>query len=292
MKKLILLLALITISQSIIYSQVWAPVGAKWTYSDVSMGWEPFHNLPTTIECTGDTIIDGKSCRIFTGGCECSFSPGIEFLYYEDDKVYYYVDSVVGFTMLYDFSAMPGETWTCIIREFWSYDTTIFEVVGIGNEIIGDDTIPFQSVKNSDDNGNWQWGGKVYKYIGDYSCFYPQYANADPWTGPIRCYEDSTTFIKFQDIPCDTSIFHMGVKEHVLDNSIKIFPNPATSFITINVKEGIPIEEAIIYNHLGQNVLVAKPRNNTVDVSGLTPGIYYLEVITSESRAGTKLVIE
>ena len=84
----------------------------------------------------------------------------------------------------------------------------------------------------------------------------------------------------------------MGVKEHVLDNSIKICPNPATSFITINIKEGNQIEEAIIYNHLGQKALVIKPVNNTVDISTLTPGIYFIEVATKDWRGRTKLIIE
>ncbi len=83
-----------------------------------------------------------------------------------------------------------------------------------------------------------------------------------------------------------------SIEENPAIEGLSIFPNPATSFITINIKEGIPIEEAIIYNYLGQKVLLAVPVDNTVDVSTLTPGIYFLEVITSESRTGTKLVIE
>jgi len=292
MKKLILLAAIVSISHNVVFSQVWAPIGAKWTYSDISMGWEPFYNLPNTIECTGDTIIGGKLCRILIGVCQCSFSQGIEFLYYEDDKVYYHVDTVTGFTLLYDFSAMPGESWTSIIRNYLNYDTTVFEVTGIGNEIIGIDTIPFQLVKNSDDYGNWQWGGKVYKYFGDNSCFFPQFATADPWTGPIRCYEDSTTIVKFQDIPCDTSIFHIGVNENVFDNSIKIFPNPATSFITLTSPGDLPIEEAVIFNHLGQKVLTAKPVNNSVDVSGLKQGMYILEVVTKNRIIREVLLVE
>jgi hypothetical protein len=82
------------------------------------------------------------------------------------------------------------------------------------------------------------------------------------------------------------------MQECAINEEILIHPNPASSFITITTQQGQPIEETIIYNHLGQKVLVALPVNNTVDVSTLTPGIYYLEVITSESRAGTKLVVE
>jgi hypothetical protein len=83
-----------------------------------------------------------------------------------------------------------------------------------------------------------------------------------------------------------------GVKENITRDEITLFPNPATHYITININGGLSIEEAIIYNHLGQKALVAVPVNNMLDVSTLKPGIYFLEVITSESRAGTKLVIE
>jgi hypothetical protein len=83
-----------------------------------------------------------------------------------------------------------------------------------------------------------------------------------------------------------------SLKENTSQEEIIIFPNPATSFITIQLKENIKIEEAVIYNHIGQKVLVAVPVNKMVDVSTLTPGIYFIKVITSESRTGTKLIIE
>jgi hypothetical protein len=86
---------------------------------------------------------------------------------------------------------------------------------------------------------------------------------------------------------------YVGIDEiSDLGMNINIFPNPATSFITINIKEGFAIEEAIIYNHLGQKVLEAVPVNNTVDVSGLMAGIYFIEVATKDWRERTKLVIQ
>ena len=101
----------------------------------------------------------------------------------------------------------------------------------------------------------------------------------------LRCYTSGNVST------CDiiTSLEKQKIK---VANQLNIFPNPATSFITINVNGGQPIEEAIIYNHLGQKALETLPVNNTVDVSTLKPGIYFLEVITSESRAGTKLIID
>ncbi len=71
---------------------------------------------------------------------------------------------------------------------------------------------------------------------------------------------------------------------------ISISPNPAASFITITTPQGQPVEEIIIYNHLGQMVLTTKPVNNAVNVSRLKPGIYFLEVVTKDWCWRIKLI--
>jgi hypothetical protein len=84
----------------------------------------------------------------------------------------------------------------------------------------------------------------------------------------------------------------IGSNKALEERKINIFPNPTSSFITININGGQPIEEAIIYNHLGQKALEAVPVNNTVDVSGLKKGMYFIEVATKEWRGRTKLIIK
>lgn len=74
--------------------------------------------------------------------------------------------------------------------------------------------------------------------------------------------------------------------------SFSLSPNPASSFITIHIKEGIPIEQAIIYNHLGQKVLTTRPIQNAVDVSKLKPGIYIVEVKLNDNLQRTHLIIK
>jgi hypothetical protein len=83
-----------------------------------------------------------------------------------------------------------------------------------------------------------------------------------------------------------------SVKENVLQEEITLSPNPASSFITITVPGDMPIEEAIIYNHLGQKVFTAKPVNNMVDISGLKQGIYILEVVTKNRTIREVLLVE
>jgi len=85
-------------------------------------------------------------------------------------------------------------------------------------------------------------------------------------------------------LACQTAIDENKTAE------LSIFPNPASSFITLNVPGNLPIEEAIIYNHFGQKVVSTKPVNNTVDVSGLKAGMYLVESITKDSRFRDKLI--
>ncbi len=66
-----------------------------------------------------------------------------------------------------------------------------------------------------------------------------------------------------------------SLKENPTTELPLLSPNPASSFITITTPQGEPIEEVIIYNHLGQKVLSAKPVNNMIDVSNLKSGIYF-----------------
>jgi hypothetical protein len=83
-----------------------------------------------------------------------------------------------------------------------------------------------------------------------------------------------------------------SIENYPTNGDLILFPNPASSFITITTPQGEPVEEVVIYNHLGQKVLTLKPVNNTVDVSKLNPGIYLFEVFTKKNRFLKKLLVE
>ncbi len=80
------------------------------------------------------------------------------------------------------------------------------------------------------------------------------------------------------------------VNEFSGGEEIGLFPNPTSTFITITTPQGQFVEVVIIYNHLGQKVLTEKPVNNNIDISGMQPGIYILEVVTKTERYMTKLI--
>lgn len=80
------------------------------------------------------------------------------------------------------------------------------------------------------------------------------------------------------------------IGEVITGVSIQISPNPVTSFLSIDIPFGEPVENAIIYNHLGQMVSIVKPVNNIVYVSALEAGLYLLEISVGDRIFRTKFL--
>ncbi|AXG69130.1 hypothetical protein KORDIASMS9_01349 [Kordia sp. SMS9] len=71
---------------------------------------------------------------------------------------------------------------------------------------------------------------------------------------------------------------------------VKIYPNPASDFITI---EGIDtIQSVEVHSILGKRVGVSMNTNSQLDVSKLQSGIYFLKVIDDQNRSAIKKFIK
>lgn len=69
----------------------------------------------------------------------------------------------------------------------------------------------------------------------------------------------------------------------------KIYPNPVINNLHIS-SENINIERLNIYSITGQKVLKQHTINNTVDVSNLSKGMYFIEIFTSEGNTVKKFI--
>lgn len=70
----------------------------------------------------------------------------------------------------------------------------------------------------------------------------------------------------------------------------KYYPNPVSDKITLsNSKE---ISEVTVYNFLGQRVLSSKPNTltSTIDMSGLAPSAYFVEVLSEGKKETVKVI--
>ncbi len=86
-----------------------APQGAEW-YFDVFNPWGT-HPEYQRFFVDGDTIIQGHQCSIINQNFVDTGHEGGEFVYEEDNKVYWFNPTTNAFSILYDFDAEAGESW-------------------------------------------------------------------------------------------------------------------------------------------------------------------------------------
>lgn len=81
----------------------------------------------------------------------------------------------------------------------------------------------------------------------------------------------------------------------VLKEEIKIYPNPATSFINIKLKSiDQEIESVTVFNVLGKKVVSKnyQTSNAVLDTNSLPKGIYFVKVKTKNQQFTKKIIIE
>ena len=66
-------------------------------------------------------------------------------------------------------------------------------------------------------------------------------------------------------------------------------PNPSNSQTTISLNKDLTLEKISIYNNLGQ--FIQSTQKEVIDTSSLSPGLYYVQVVTNKGKATKKLVV-
>lgn len=83
----------------------------------------------------------------------------------------------------------------------------------------------------------------------------------------------------------------VGVDENEYSVLVNVWPNPTSS--TINVK-GENLDAVYMYNAVGQLVMLLEVQNeeqSTIDVSGFTKGIYFMNIIAENGKSILKKVV-
>jgi hypothetical protein len=162
-----------------------------------------------------------------------------------------------------------------------------FPVTAYWNKILFNDTCRNGSVFTSIHPGGW-WDTGGFREIlktGDSTKFYHNQYYFLNGTDTVNVY-----WIAFSD----SSLLSIGINELTKDNNfIKIFPNPASDFVTISISkafgETIRIE---FFNSFGQIVLTSKNLSN-IDVAELPSGLYIIKVTNKRGiTAMTKFLKE
>lgn len=85
---------------------------------------------------------------------------------------------------------------------------------------------------------------------------------------------------------------NLGIEDSVFEK-IAMYPNPTKGELTIS---NVTLEKANVYNTLGQLVksftLNSSNTDNTINLSGLPKGIYYVYLINQDAASAKKIIIE
>lgn len=148
--------------------------------------------------------------------------------------------------------------------------------------------------------GTMEDDGNIYAAAFSQNSFLNQF---NPWTNPYPFLTDGTVcFFELNQfgIPFRDSItFYyspepVGVQENIVDaGSVKLFPNPAQDQITIwvDAEDGEVIDYQLIDIH-GRVVLAGQlqVQNNYINVSQLSPGIYFANIRQGETENRIKFI--
>ena len=88
-----------------------------------------------------------------------------------------------------------------------------------------------------------------------------------------------------------TSSCQLGAEEFT-NNNVVLYPNPVKNVVTITMGNNEKITASSIYNTLGQLVQVNTNPNETIDVSGLQSGSYFVRISSDKGSASGKFIKE
>jgi len=294
------------------FSQTWAPVGAKWYYSHKT-GMTP---ELTVVESIGDTMLDGKQCRILKSYMisRVEISYGIfrydtlncplQYSYYESGKVYLYDSILADFLVLYNFNATAGSIQTVIDAPFPGFcpETTNsslfqYQVNTVNDTVINGITLTRQYTSPTQ-NADWVYSDPngmagdypIIERLGSVKYLFgvTLYQAMEGSICCLRCYQDSTLFYKasfWPDYrPCDylTPIYTNMNEMDDFKNNLKIYPNPFRDYISIDNQSEKEIRTYELFNSMGLMVNSGgvNERHIFISTNHLSPGFYFFKLKT------------
>lgn len=258
-----------------------APQGAEW-YFDVSDPWSSYPSYDK-FAVEGDTIIQGHQCSVIPTQIVDTGHGDEEFVYEENNKVYWFNPTTNTFSTLYDFDAEVGDTWFCDI-DSCSYLVTVERI----DSVMWDgQTFRTQYVTSYIDD-IMAFNGKIIEGIGYEKGLFPNVYACHGETifdysdiGHFRCYVENGEILYHEgNYDCDEIDNHNGMEESATEAEFQIYPNPTDGLVYIETVCALSQQEYCVTNVLGQTVLTGKIYSSSqqIDVSSLPQGMYFFVI--------------
>lgn len=106
---------------------------------------------------------------------------------------------------------------------------------------------------------------------------------------PVPFTVTGVVFNPKNDIISKNSTMTLGNEDFALIEGIKLYPNPTSNTLNLQLPESVSVEKAVFYNSLGQIVKESKSETSW-DVSSLPTGINYIKIYTDSGIKQMKFV--
>ncbi|MBR4148376.1 MAG: leucine-rich repeat protein [Bacteroidales bacterium] len=257
--------------------------GAEWYYEilndDGSITYQYLHQTnDTTINDKEDIHVIVRINTLYDKGEHIQTSH--EYVYDDNDKVYWWNKTLGEFTVLYDFDVEPGDEWEIKV------DTNSLTIHVEAVEEYEYEGRLFKMLQVSDAEN--QFSGTIVRGIGHLTSFFPErLMNTQKGyrVEGIRCFwkEDQLMF-KYGEKDCDEVYeeFHdYGTEETVVAEGFWVYPNPVSSSLFLITNNVNPSNSTFtVTNVMGQTLMTGQinGEKQLVDVSKLPMGMYFITI--------------
>lgn len=172
---------------------------------------------------------------------------------------------------------LNGANWELVGEQ--AFSDGLVNYVDLAFDVNGVPYVAFQDVGLSSKLSVMTFDGTSWSYVGERGI-----SQASASYCSIKLNSDGEIFVAFKDgsVGNKASVLRYGTTLSLDENSLNdfdLFPNPAENILNIRTHKLVDIQ---IYNSLG-NLVLKNNKANSVDVSKLSNGIYYVN-IKSDSK--------
>ena len=235
------------------------------------------------LEYSADTTINGDKPKVIVRTNHIYDKKGHtevthEYIKEQGGKVYWWNKELHEFTTLYDYLAEPGDEWEIKVGT----ENIVVHVDSVGNfEYQGN----VRKVLHVSDAAN-VFNGDIVAGLGHLTSFFPEklmHRSSTLEANGLRCYWVGDALLYHHGVEvCDA--VHAGghnVSENFDNDGFSIYPNPTDGTVTIKTMHAPSLQEQTEYriiNLMGQTLMTGIITDQTIDVSALPAGMYYITI--------------
>lgn len=274
-----------------------APIGARWWHVQYNPAEPPDANV--IYESEKDTMLGSLNYRKITETIhefyfsDLSYEKDFSLFRQSADSIYYYDEFSESQKTYFSLDAEIGDTVkTFYMNPMPGYEYYFSLVTDKRDTLIAGETLKVFQLENISPTPEYyisEFTTIFIEKIGSIGLMMPElkYGAADlPYYGELRCYEDSVLgLVKFTVADCEYLLSNTDLS----NKEFNIFPNPAHEYVFIKSE----IQDLIVeFCNLQGERIRFYVNNNRIDISSLSPNLYFIKVFSDQKILGSQKFIK